>query len=218
MVTDLFVSNVATKIGNAAFFAPEMRISPSSGVPPFIINLFIDFYLIGSTFSKPLNFAISSNLSGKLIKPIVFLSLLANLVQLVNNAKPELSTLSEDERRKIELESADTYEFDWMLAPEFRSILRYDPSKTLIKVKCPVLAINGDKDVQMPTENLEAIKAALAAGGNQQCTIKELPGLNHLFQTAVTGSPAEYSTIEETLSPVALNTVSNWILKRVPRR
>jgi hypothetical protein len=80
-----------------------------------------------------------------------------------------------------------------------------------MKVKCPVLAINGDKDVQIPRENLEAIKAALAAGGNHQCTIRELPGLNHLFQTAETGSPSEYSRIEETLSPTALRVMSDWI-------
>ncbi len=131
--------------------------------------------------------------------------------QILQNAKPELSNLSEDERRKIELESVDTYEFDWMFAPEFRSILRYDPKGTLMKVKCPVLAINGERDIQMPRENLEAIKAALAAGGNRQCTTKELPGLNHLFQTAETGSPSEYSRIEETLSPTALRVISDWI-------
>ena len=131
--------------------------------------------------------------------------------QILQDAKPELSKLSEDERRKIELESADTYEFDWMFSPEFRSILRYDPKGILMKVKCPVLAINGDKDVQIPSENLEAIKAALAAGGNHQCTIRELPGLNHLFQTAETGSPSEYSRIEETLSPTALRVISDWI-------
>jgi pimeloyl-ACP methyl ester carboxylesterase len=138
--------------------------------------------------------------------------------QILQNAKQELSNLSEDERRKIELESVDTYEFDWMLAPEFRSILRYSPNETLMKVKCPVLAMNGDRDVQMPKECLSGIKAALAAGGNHRCTIKELPGLNHLFQTATTGSPAEYPKIEETLSPAALAIISDWIRKEVSIR
>lgn len=133
--------------------------------------------------------------------------------EILQKAKPELGNLSEDERRTIELESVDTYEFDWMFSPEFRSILRYSPKETLTKVKCPVLAMNGDRDAQMPPENLEGIKAALAAGGNHRCMTRELPGLNHLFQTAPTGSPSEYSRIEETLSPTALSIISDWIRK-----
>ena len=43
--------------------------------------------------------------------------------------------------------------------------------------------------------------------------IVKLPKLNHLFQTSQTGSPAEYSKIEETIAPVALETMSDWILK-----
>lgn len=133
--------------------------------------------------------------------------------RVLRQAKPELAKLSEDQRRKIELESVDTYKVDWVLSPSFRSILRYDPREALVKVRCRVLAMNGAKDVQMPVENLQAIGAALEAGGNHAYTLSELAGLNHLFQTATTGSPAEYSRIEETLSPVALEIVSAWILK-----
>jgi fermentation-respiration switch protein FrsA (DUF1100 family) len=78
-----------------------------------------------------------------------------------------------------------------------------------------VLAINGEKDLQVPPkENLSAIKEALQTGGNENFTIKELPGLNHLFQTAQTGVPAEYAKIEETISPVALKIISDWILQQ----
>jgi pimeloyl-ACP methyl ester carboxylesterase len=82
-------------------------------------------------------------------------------------------------------------------------------------VKCPVLAIQGEKDLQLRAEvNLEAIGNALEEGGNQGFETVELPGLNHLFQTAKTGAPAEYAEIEETRSPVALAQISGWILKQ----
>jgi pimeloyl-ACP methyl ester carboxylesterase len=94
----------------------------------------------------------------------------------------------------------------------FRYFLMYDPRPTLMKVQCPVLAINGEKDLQVPAkQNLRAIEKALTEGGNTHVTVKELPGLNHLFQTAQTGSPLEYSKIEETMSPTALKVIVGTI-------
>lgn len=94
--------------------------------------------------------------------------------------------------------------------------LKFDPASALEKVKCPVLAINGDKDVQVPADvNLDAIKKALAKGGNSKATTKVLPNLNHLFQESKTGLPAEYGTIEQTFSPIALEEISKWILIQV---
>ncbi len=87
-----------------------------------------------------------------------------------------------------------------------------DPALYLKKVKCPVLAITGSKDLQCPPEeNLKNIKAALKAGRNKYHTIKSLPGLNHLFQTAQSGSPLEYEKIEEIIAPAALECISGWI-------
>ncbi len=142
----------------------------------------------------------------------------SKIKNLLQKAKPELAKFGAIERQKIELESVDTYNFDWMLSPGFSSVLRYNPKETLMKVKCPVLAINGDKDTQVPKENLKGVEAALKAGGNLQYTIKEFAGLNHLFQTAKTGSPSEYARIEETISPTVLNIVSDWILKQTSNK
>jgi len=101
-----------------------------------------------------------------------------------------------------------------LLSPWLRFFLTYDPKPALMKVKCPVLAINGEKDLQVPPkENLSAIEEALKAGGNKDYTVKELPGLNHLFQTTTTGSPMEYSKIEETMSPAALTIIGDWIVE-----
>jgi pimeloyl-ACP methyl ester carboxylesterase len=141
----------------------------------------------------------------------------SKIENLLQKAKPELAKFSAIERQKIELESVDTYNFHWMLSPGFSSILRYNAKETLMKVKCAVLAINGDKDKQVSKENLKGVEAALKAGGNLQYTIKEFAGLNHLFQTAKTGSPSEYAGIEETISPVVLNMMSDWILKQASR-
>jgi pimeloyl-ACP methyl ester carboxylesterase len=142
----------------------------------------------------------------------------SKIKNLLQKAKPELAKFSPSERKKIELESVDTYNFDWMLSPGFRSILRYNAKETLMKVKCPVLALHGEKDVQIPKEGLKGIEAALKAGGNLQYTIKEFSGLNHLFQTAKTGSPSEYAGIEETISPVVLKVISDWILKQTSKK
>ena len=99
-------------------------------------------------------------------------------------------------------------------SPWFRYFLTYDPATALRKVTCPVLAINGEKDTQVPPKlNLPAIRKALEDGGNKHFEIDELPGLNHLFQTAKTGAPGEYAQIEETISPVALDKMGSWILK-----
>jgi uncharacterized protein len=105
-----------------------------------------------------------------------------------------------------------------MLSPWFRFFLTYDPRPALRKVKCPVLAIGGENDLQVPPkENLPAIEHALKEGHNPDYTVKELPKLNHLFQTSQTGSPAEYGQIEETFSPVALKVIGDWIVQRTSK-
>ena len=109
----------------------------------------------------------------------------------------------------IDTQLKQFYLLDW-----FRFFLRYDPRSTLRKVQIPVLALNGQKDLQAaPKENLDGIGAALKEGGNKDFSIVVLPQLNHLFQTSLTGMPTEYGEIEETISPIALKTISDWILK-----
>ncbi|WP_294142990.1 alpha/beta hydrolase [uncultured Sanguibacteroides sp.] len=102
---------------------------------------------------------------------------------------------------------------DGCLVPSYTALLRYDPYPILKKVKCPVLALNGEKDLQVPADvNLEAIRKALTEGKNKRFEIKKLPGLNHLFQECTTGTPREYGVIEQTFSPLALEEISKWIL------
>jgi fermentation-respiration switch protein FrsA (DUF1100 family) len=96
----------------------------------------------------------------------------------------------------------------------FRSFLSYDPREALRRVKAPVLALNGSLDTQVPAKaNLAEIEKALKEAGNTDFAVRELPGLNHLFQTAKTGGPDEYMRIEETFSPEALRVITDWIVE-----
>lgn len=121
-----------------------------------------------------------------------------------NPNSKKTSGMSEEDFVKLQVQQIAT---PWM-----HYFIRYNPAPTLEKVKCPVLALNGEKDLQVPPkENLGAIKEALSKGGNKNTTIKELPNLNHLFQECKTGSPQEYATIEQTFSPTALTEILKWI-------
>jgi uncharacterized protein len=98
-------------------------------------------------------------------------------------------------------------------SPWFRYFLEFDPRPTLMKVKCPVLALNGELDLQVPPkQSFPEIEKALKAGGNKNYKLREFPKLNHLFQKSETGAPSEYAKIEETFSVDALNEISSWIL------
>lgn len=103
-----------------------------------------------------------------------------------------------------------------LVSPWMKYFIRFNPSPVLQQVRCPVLALNGSKDLQVPAkENLVGIAAAFRKSGNRKVTIKELQGLNHLFQECDTGSPGEYFRIAQTFSPQALEAMGNWIAETV---
>jgi dienelactone hydrolase len=98
-------------------------------------------------------------------------------------------------------------------SPFFRSLFAYNPQKTLAQVTCPVLALDGSLDLQVPAkENIAALKAGLS--GDHDVTIEELPGLNHLFQAAKTGAPSEYAKITQTFDPAALLLMTDWVVRK----
>jgi fermentation-respiration switch protein FrsA (DUF1100 family) len=115
-----------------------------------------------------------------------------------------------DPKHKAEREAAaPTIRSPWL-----RTFLTLDPIPYLEKVRVPVLALSGERDLQVPKENLPLIEAALRRAKNADITARVLPGLNHLFQHAKSGSPSEYSTIEETFAPEAIKLVCDWIADR----
>lgn len=127
-----------------------------------------------------------------------------------------LGRFSEKEKQQLGYSQTDwEFKLRLFLSPWFRFFLTYDPKPALMKVKCPVLAINGELDLQVPPkENLSVIEKVIKAGGNTHYVVKELPNLNHYFQTAQTGAESEYAKIEETISPTALKLIDSWILEQ----
>jgi alpha/beta superfamily hydrolase len=138
------------------------------------------------------------------------------LVDLLND---ENNKLPEDKRlTPKQVEATADAQVASLGSPWFRYFLSFEPSTALKKVKCPVLVLNGTKDLQVIASiNVPAIEKALKAGGNKKYEIHLLPGLNHLFQKCTTGSPNEYANISETMSPDVLKLVSDWILKTARR-
>lgn len=131
--------------------------------------------------------------------------------------KKDFERMSPEERKQSgDIETALKLQSSQVLNPWFKYFLTLDPKDYLAKVQCPVLAINGTKDVQVPyKENLEAIEQTLKQAGNKHVTTKALKGLNHLFQNAKTGGPDEYGEIKTTFAPEALKLVGDWVLATV---
>jgi pimeloyl-ACP methyl ester carboxylesterase len=92
----------------------------------------------------------------------------------------------------------------------------YDPQPTIQKVKCPVLAINGSADIQVPADaSIHGIEAALKRGGNKQFTTKQFEGLNHLFQKCVKCNVPEYGELATTIEPEVLDFIGSWLVATV---
>ncbi len=123
-------------------------------------------------------------------------------------------TLSEEEKAGAGLtEEAVAAQVEMMSSSAFRYFMMHNPADTLKRVDVPVLALFGEKDLQvLPEGNRKAVEEALKEGGNSRFTVHVLPGLNHLFQEAKTGSPLEYAAIEQTMSSRALKVILEWIL------
>ena len=101
--------------------------------------------------------------------------------------------------------------------PWFKYFLDYDPAPTLAKVKCPVLAIFGELDLQVPVGlNRDAMEQALKSGGNRQHELHVLPRANHLYQDAKTGGVQEYTILKKEFVPELLPLLTSWILKQGP--
>jgi pimeloyl-ACP methyl ester carboxylesterase len=133
--------------------------------------------------------------------------------ELTAHFQLNIDKIPEAERpSKKEIDETLKQEVESIATPWLRYFITYDPKANLKKVKCPVLVLNGEKDIQVtPTLNTKGITSALKEGGNKKVTLEIFPGLNHLFQHCTTCNVAEYSTLDETFSPNVLKTMSEWI-------
>ncbi|AZQ61037.1 alpha/beta fold hydrolase [Flammeovirga pectinis] len=134
---------------------------------------------------------------------------------VINNEQPLFDKLADYFQHQFDHQLNDqqinnlarTFSSNWM-----KEFIKLDPATYFSTVTCPVLALNGTKDVQVITkENLDAINNALKKAGNTDIDIEEIKGVNHLFQECDTGLPNEYGEIEQTLSPVLLEKVTTWV-------
>ena len=150
-----------------------------------------------------------------------------NIIKLNNDisvSKKNLTTYFQSKVNEIpEDQRPPKEEIDAMLAQEVNSIatpwlhyfISYNPVQNLQKIKCPVLILNGEKDIQVSANlNTQGIVNALKEGGNKKFKVQIFPGLNHLFQHCTTCDAQEYSKLEETFAPEVLQTMSDWILSQ----
>lgn len=101
-------------------------------------------------------------------------------------------------------------------SPWFRHFLEYDPRDALTRLHVPVLALTGEKDVQVsPGANLPRIQRALEEAGNPDATVEAVPNLNHLFQECLTGKFEEYAGINQTMAPSILDRIRTWLSQRL---
>ena len=134
----------------------------------------------------------------------------ADGAEIERQLRPLVEAASKGDKQAVEAQVAGFY------SPQLRYLITNSSVPALEKVRCPVLALNGEKDWQLSAkDNLRGIARALAVSGNTNFVVREMPGLNHLFQHCQTGNPGEYSQIEETMSPEVLQIVGDWILQHV---
>ncbi|MEP7220286.1 MAG: alpha/beta hydrolase, partial [Bacteroidota bacterium] len=144
-------------------------------------------------------------------------SLRSNIAKSLGNLTPERLKAIGDTTRYLDQAVAGQLKF--AETPWYRYFIDLDPAVALEKVKCPVLILFGDLDVQVPAEmNKGGIVAALKKGGNSAYTVKTFPKANHLFLTAKTGSPGEYAMMKKEFVPEFLDTISSWISARTGKK
>ena len=124
-------------------------------------------------------------------------------------------TMSPEQLKDLNTIQQISAQISSMTSPWYLHFMRYDPGQDLKKLKCPVLALNGEKDIQVDAAmNLAAIQERITGNGNKNVTVKAYPNLNHLFQTCEKGTLAEYGQLEETINPEVLKDIIEWIRKQ----
>ncbi|NBC02173.1 MAG: alpha/beta fold hydrolase [Bacteroidetes bacterium] len=158
-------------------------------------NLFIDATIEIASSNKPTN-----------IKKKQLTQHYKNSQKVINELMPE----------GLDFDFFIEQQVEGSLRPWSQFFFNHDPADELSKITIPVLSLIGSNDVQVPAEmNHPPIQKALHEAGNEDVVIKELDGLNHMFQESETGSISEYAEIEQTFSPIALEEISCWIRNRV---
>ncbi len=133
----------------------------------------------------------------------------------------KIRAIEEDTRRRIgkldpgiaeKISAQMKDQENFLLSPWMRYFIDYAPRGALEKVRCPVLALDGDGDFQVASkENLPVLEEALGKAGNRDCTIREWKNANHLFQVHGAGGPGDYSDATPTPARPVLEYITDWI-------
>ncbi len=174
--------------------------------------------ILESEKTKPEEIAVAMKLQNEALKMAISKKDTKELREaLPEFVKTFLKALTEEERKHFEevTPEAIATKLEALLDPWMRHFLKHDPAPVLKQVKCPVLALFGERDVQVSAKpNAEAVRAALKLGKNERSQVTILSGLNHLFQKCQTAKLSEYGELEETMNPAALKAISEWLLKQ----
>lgn len=139
---------------------------------------------------------------------------------IADEARKSLDKMTAEQRKAVAdpdayVKDVTANQMGILNSPWFRYFLKYDPAPALEALPCPVLAVFGEKDMQVsPKQNLPVMEKAFRKGGNLDVTFKVFPEANHLFLKAKTGSPSEYASMEKVFVPGFLDTISSWILQK----
>ena len=132
---------------------------------------------------------------------------------------PRLSRMLTAERVAAEVVRAVRRDRAFVRTPWFRYFLDYDPAPTLARVSCPVLALFGERDLQVPADtNRGVMEEIFRKSGNPDWTIKVIPGANHLYQAATTGSASEYPRLPKEFVPAFTDTLLAWLSRQAKPR
>lgn len=141
--------------------------------------------------------------------------------EILKEARSGLDRMKPEQRKAIA--NADEYlktrvdgQIMQVQTPWFKYFVNYDPAPALAQVQCPLLALFGELDLQVPAEfNKQAMELAFKKGKSKDYVFKVFPNANHLYLTARTGSPSEYMSLKKEFVPGFLETMSDWIAPRV---
>jgi pimeloyl-ACP methyl ester carboxylesterase len=188
--------------GPEVMYTQTELIHKANGVPPTITTKTV-------AFLKTIFEILKNQSDKKVAEQLIRQEIAKTAAEIPEDQKKDFAPIKATMEGQIPM-----YVSEW-----FRFFTLFDPLPTLKKVRVPVLALNGELDLQVAwKENLDLIASALKAGSNKDYTVKAFPKLNHLFQTSTTGTLSEYDKIEETMSPLVLETISNWILERTIKK
>jgi pimeloyl-ACP methyl ester carboxylesterase len=174
-------------------------IQTASGIDP-------DTVASSAALTRTVNAIVKAQTDGKVLEQEVNAAIAKAIEPMTEEQRKKFAPVASSVKGAMAM-----YKLPW-----YRYFVMYDPAPVLKKVQVPVLALNGENDLQAAwKENLDGIAAGLKAGNNKDVTVKAFPKLNHLFQTSQTGLPSEYGSIDETMSPQVLETITEWIRTRV---